>query len=62
MFFLDEIQKNSISKKKILLPLNDEDKKKNSVVYLLTPNYQSSKNVLNHSLIHHKYYFSDNEQ
>ena len=38
MFFLDEIQKNSISKKKILLPLNDEDKKKNSVVYLLTPN------------------------
>ena len=58
MFFLDEIIKNKISKKKILLPLNDENKKKGSVVHLLTPNFNSSTNIINHPNIIGKYFSS----
>ena len=37
MYFLDEIIKNKVTKKKVLLPLNGKDKKKGSMAYLLTP-------------------------
>lgn len=58
MFFLDEIKKNKISRKKIILPLNEKEKRKGSMVYVLSPNFNSTKNVLNHNLLVNKYYFS----
>ena len=58
MFFLDEIKKNKLSRKKFLLPLNDTDKRKGSMVFLLTPNYNSTVKVLKHSLLQNRYYLS----
>ena len=58
MFFLDEINKNKLSRKKFLLPLNDSDKRKGSMVYMLTPNYESTVKTLNHPLLNNKYFFS----
>ena len=46
MFFLDEIIKDKITKKKFLLPLNTANKRKGSLVHLLTPNFNSSVNVV----------------
>lgn len=58
MFFLDEIKKNKLSRKKFLLPLNDKDKRKGSMVYLLTPNYNSTLKLLSHPLLNNRYYYS----
>ena len=58
MFFLDEIKKNKLSRKKFLLPLNDSDKRKGSMVYILSPNYNSTVKTLNHPLLHNRYFYS----
>ena len=56
MFFLDEIIKNKITKKSFLLPLDNANKRKGSVVHLLTPNFNSSVNVLRDPKIMNKYF------
>mgnify|MGYP005796531655 CR=1 FL=1 len=58
MFFLDEIIKDKITKKKFLLPLNTANKRKGSLVHLLTPNFNSSVNVLKDPKIIKKYFSS----
>lgn len=59
MYFLDEIIKNKVTKKKVLLPLNGKDKKKGSMAYLLTPSLESSKRIISdQTLIKSKYFFS----
>lgn len=57
MIFLDEIKYNYLYKKKFYLPIDEKDKKHNSLIYLLTPNYLSSINVLNNPLLINKKYF-----
>lgn len=59
MYFLDEIIKNKVTRKKVLLPLNSKDKKKGSMAYLLTPSSESSKKILSdQTLVKSKYFFS----
>ena len=59
MIFIDELKNFKIYRKQFFLPYNDKDKKHGSLVYLLTPNYISSKNLMNFPLsINRKYYES----
>ena len=58
MFFLDELQDIKIYRKKFLLPINDKNKRKNSVAMLLTPSYESSKRMMTHPLFVNKYFNS----
>lgn len=58
MFFLDELDNLKVYRKKFLLPINDKDKKHNSVAFLLTPSYESSLNMMRHPLFQNKYFNS----
>lgn len=58
MIFLDELYNMKLYKKPFYLPLNEKNKKIGSAVVLLTPNYESSRNLMNHKLITPKYYES----
>ena len=62
MYFLDEIIKNKVTRKKVLLPLNGNDKKKGSIAFLLAPNLESSKKIISdQTLVKSKYFFSSLE-
>lgn len=54
MIFIDEMKNLKLYRKPVWLPTLDSDKKKKSVVYLLTPNYQSSKNLMLNPLLINK--------
>lgn len=59
MIFLDELNPMVIYKKKFHLPIIENDKKKGSSVFLLTPDYLSSINLLKNPLfINNKYFIS----
>lgn len=58
MYFIDELPNNRIKKVNFLLPINEKDKRKNGVAILLTPNYESSKKVINHKIFTNRYYNS----
>lgn len=58
MIYIDEIKDLKLYKRKFLLPRNGLDKLKGNVVMLLTPNQESSKNIINHKLMINKYYKS----
>lgn len=58
MYFLDELKDLKLYRNKFLLPINEQNKKKNSVAFLLTPNYASSKSMMNHELLVNKYFNS----
>lgn len=47
MIFLDELKDLTLYKKKFFLPINEKNKRKGSAVFLLTPNYESSKQTIN---------------
>lgn len=57
MIFLDELEYMKLYKKPFHLPINEKDKKKGSSIFLLTPNIESSINVLNNPLMINKRYF-----
>lgn len=57
MIFIDELKNFRIYRKQFFLPYNDKDKKHGSLVYLLTPNYISSKNLMNYPLSINRKYF-----
>ena len=50
MIFLDQMKNMKIYKRPMFLPTLDNDKKKHSAILLLTPNYESSKRLMNHPL------------
>ena len=56
MIYIDEIKNLKLYKRQFLLPRNGIDKKHGSVAMLLTPNNESSKNIINHPLMKNKYY------
>lgn len=59
MIFLDEIRYNYLYKKPFHLPIDDTDKKHNSVIYLLTPDINSSIDLMNNKFfINNKYFES----
>ena len=58
MFFIDEKPDLKMFKKPFYLPINDQNKKKGSAVFLLGTNYNSTVRLLNHELIKPRYYRS----
>lgn len=56
MIFLSEIKDMKMYNKKVYFPLNDNDKKKGSIVYLLTPNIESSIKTINSKIFINKYF------
>ena len=59
MIFLDELKPMVLYKKPFHLPINEKDKKRGSVSFLLTPSYGSSIELLkNPLLVNRKYYES----
>lgn len=58
MFFLDELKNFKIYKRVFVAPLVETNKKKGSFIYLMTPNTDSTINVLNHRLFNPKYFES----
>lgn len=50
MIYLDDLRYMKLYKKPFLLPINKDDKKHGSAILLLTPNYESSVNLMNHKL------------
>lgn len=54
MIFTDKMKNMKIYKIPTFLPTMDGNKKKNSAITLLTPNYESSKKLLNHPLFVNK--------
>lgn len=58
MIFIDELDRMKIYKKSFYLPINTKNKLKNNVVLLLTPDYESTINLLKNQYINLKYYNS----
>lgn len=58
MFFLNELKDLKLYRKKFLYPINEENKKKNSLVMLMTPSYRSSLNMMSYPLLVNKYFKS----
>lgn len=56
MIFIDELNNMKLYKRPFFLPLNNKNKRKGSAAILLTPNYESSRNLMNHKLMTGKYY------
>lgn len=48
MIYLDDLKYMKLYKKEFLLPINKDDKKHGSAILLLTPNYESSVNLMNY--------------
>lgn len=57
MVVLDDVKNLVIYKKPFFLPIDENDKKRNSVIMLLTPNYQSSINAMKAPYIINRRYF-----
>ena len=51
MIFVDQMKNLKIYRRPMFLPTLETDKKKHSAVFLLTPNYESSKKLINHPMI-----------
>lgn len=51
MIFVDELKDFKVYSKPFYLPINEKNRKIGSAIYLLTPNYQSSINLLNSPFI-----------
>ena len=51
MVFLEQMKNMKIYKRPMFLPTLDNDKKKHSAIMLLTPNYESSKRLMNHPML-----------
>ena len=56
MIHLNDLKELIMYKKKFYLPINKEDKLKNSLVMLLTPNIEASIQTINNKLINNKYF------
>lgn len=50
MIFIDQMKNFKIYRTKTFLPTKKEDKKKGSAILMLTPNYESSKKVMNNEM------------
>lgn len=58
MFFIDELDSNKLYKRNFLLPIDEKNKKKHGICFLMGTSYQSSKNLMNYKYLVNKYYNS----
>ena len=58
MVFLDELKSFKLYKRVFITPIVEADKRKGSLIYLLTPNEDSSCSILKHKLIKPRYFTS----
>ncbi len=58
MFFIDELKNFKLYKKQFLYPIVDNDKKHGSLIFIFSPNMESSNKVLNYKLFKNRYYNS----
>lgn len=58
MIFLDELKPMTLYKKPFHLPINEKDKRKGSVSFLLTPNYESSIDLMKNPLMINRNYYN----
>lgn len=58
MFFLNELKDFKMYRKKFLYPINEQNKKKNSLVMLMGTSYESSNQLMNHPLIMNRFFKS----
>ena len=58
MIYIDEIKDLKLYKRPFLLPRNGTDRKRGNVIMLLTPNHESSMNLLKNPFMKNKYYKS----
>lgn len=58
MFFLDELENFKLYKRKVVFPFIESDKRKGSYIYLMSPNMNSSINMMNYKLFTPKYFES----
>lgn len=58
MILLDNLKPLKIYRRPLFLPTLENDKKKGSAIFLLTPNYESSKNLMTSNLLINKLRFA----
>ena len=58
MYFLDELDNLRLYRRSVLLPINEKDKKHTGLAYILSPDFQGTKNVFYNNLLISRYYNS----
>ena len=56
MYFLDELDDWKLYRRNVILPLDETDKRHNSLAFLLSPNLDGTKSVFNNPLLLGRYY------
>ena len=51
MYFLDELDNLRLYRRSVLLPINEKDKKHTGLAYILSPDFQGTKNVFYNNLL-----------
>ena len=55
--YLDDVREMKLNKTPFYLPINEEDKRRSSAIFLLTPDVKSSIAMMNHPLTINKNLF-----
>lgn len=58
MYFLDELDNWKLYRRKVILPLDEKDKRHNSMAFILSPNIEGTKDVLYNPMLVARYYNS----
>ena len=58
MIFINSMKNLKIYKTPVFLPTLEDDKKRGSAILMMTPNYNSSKKLMNHPLFINKLRYS----
>ena len=56
MYFLDELENMKLYRRNVLLPIDEKDKRHNSMAYLVTPDMDATKSILYNPLLVGRYY------
>ena len=56
MYFLDELQDLKLYKRKVILPIDEKDKRHNSLAFLLSPSLDASKEIFQNTMLIGRYY------
>lgn len=51
MYFLEDLKYNKLYKRQFMIPYNDSDKRRGSAILLLSPNYSTSKSLMNNPFV-----------
>ena len=56
MYFLDELDDWRLYRRNVILPLDEKDKRHNSMAFILSPNLEGTKDVFNNPMLVARYY------